>query len=249
VTSLAALLEGIERGEFPPADMGATLVAQPSPRDAAVLSTTGHVIIAAEVTPGWLATTLPPAAPGEAFNPPFLGALTTLLGRRVNNIDALAISPPRSGPPALDLTEVQDQTHPRVRRARRYRDDVRVWSCPGGVLAIGRGLAGRWEVGLEVDPAYRGRGWVVPWLPPRRTWWTAGDRCGRRSPRATRPACARSSPPVTCRSARRRCSSRTRARMRPSALHDPRAQRRRSHSPDGISTTMVRRVGTVPGLR
>lgn len=158
MTSLAALLEGIERGEFPPADMGATLVAQPSERDAAVVSTTGHVIIAADVTPGWLAATLPPASPGEAYNPPFLGALATLLGRRVNNIDALAICPPRSGPPQLDLTEVRDRTHPRVRRSRRYRDDVRVWTCPGGVIAIGRGLAGRWEVGLEVDPAYRGKG-------------------------------------------------------------------------------------------
>jgi GNAT superfamily N-acetyltransferase len=158
VTALAALLEGIERGEFPPTDMGATHVAQPSARDAAVLSTTAHVIVAADVAPEWLAAHLPPNEPGSAFNPPFLGALAAILGRRVNNIDMLAICPPRPGPPALALTPVHDQTHPRVRRALRYRDDVRVWTCPGGVIAIGRGLAGRWEVGLEVDPAYRGKG-------------------------------------------------------------------------------------------
>lgn len=156
--SLAALLEGIERGEFPPADMGVTLVSPPSARDSAVLSTTAHVIVAADVTADWLAAHLPPRDPGAAFNPPFLGPLADVTGRRVNNIDVLALTPPRSGPPALSLSAIHDHDHPRVRRARRYRDDVTVYACDGGVLTIGRGLAGRWEVGLEVDPAYRGKG-------------------------------------------------------------------------------------------
>jgi RimJ/RimL family protein N-acetyltransferase len=58
----------------------------------------------------------------------------------------------------VSLALVEDQDHPRVRRAQRYRDDVRVWTCAGGVVTIGRGLAGRWELGFEVDPAARGRG-------------------------------------------------------------------------------------------
>jgi RimJ/RimL family protein N-acetyltransferase len=35
---------------------------------------------------------------------------------------------------------------------------VQVWACDGGVMVIGRGLAGRWEVGVEVSPPYRGKG-------------------------------------------------------------------------------------------
>jgi GNAT superfamily N-acetyltransferase len=40
----------------------------------------------------------------------------------------------------------------------RYRDDVRAWRAEGGVVLLGRGLGGRWEVAIEVDPAERGRG-------------------------------------------------------------------------------------------
>ena len=35
---------------------------------------------------------------------------------------------------------------------------MRAWTVEGAILIVGRGLAGRWEVSLEVDPAYRGRG-------------------------------------------------------------------------------------------
>jgi GNAT superfamily N-acetyltransferase len=158
VTSLVVVLDGVARGELPPNDMGMTHVPQPSTRDAAVLATTGHVIVAADVDSRWLALHYPHGEPGEAFNPRFLGALEAVTGRRVNNIDIMLIAAPRPGPLGLLLSAVHDHTHPRVRRASRYRDDVTAFTCEGGVLAIGRGLAGRWEVGLEVDPAYRGRG-------------------------------------------------------------------------------------------
>jgi len=32
------------------------------------------------------------------------------------------------------------------------------WQAEGGVVMIGRGIAGRWEVAVEVDPEHRGRG-------------------------------------------------------------------------------------------
>ncbi|HEY3261692.1 MAG TPA: N-acetyltransferase, partial [Pseudonocardiaceae bacterium] len=41
---------------------------------------------------------------------------------------------------------------------QRYRIDVRVWQCDGGVLVLGRGLADRWEVAVEVDCGERGHG-------------------------------------------------------------------------------------------
>jgi L-amino acid N-acyltransferase YncA len=43
-------------------------------------------------------------------------------------------------------------------RALHYRDEVRAWQAPGGVLLLGRGVAGRAEVAIEVDPAHRSRG-------------------------------------------------------------------------------------------
>lgn len=167
MTSLGDILGGIARGEYPPSDMGVTHVPQPSKRDAAVVSTTAHVIVAADVPRDWVAERLPAGDPGAAFNPPFLGALAEATGRRVNNIDALLIgparsgsrsAPSRSGQSAPSLSVVHDLDHPRVRRAARYRDCVTVFTCEGGVIVIGRGLADRWEVGIEVDPGYRGKG-------------------------------------------------------------------------------------------
>jgi hypothetical protein len=50
--------------------------------------------------------------------------------------------------------------HPRVARSRAYREDLHVYSDPDGaaVLMLGHGLAGRWEVSIEVDPGQRDRG-------------------------------------------------------------------------------------------
>lgn len=76
----------------------------------------------------------------------------------MNNIDVLLLAPAAAGDPGVELAEVPDADHPRVRRARRYRDELRVFTVAGGVLVLGRGLAGRAEVAVEVDPAYRGRG-------------------------------------------------------------------------------------------
>jgi GNAT superfamily N-acetyltransferase len=158
VIDLAGLFEAAERGEYPPTDLSVTHLPAPKPGTVAVLGFTAHTVVATDADPAWIAAHLPPGDPGAAFNPPFLGALEGALGLRVNNIDILALAPPRSGPPHLALQRIDDQTHPRVRRALRYRDDVTVWSCGGGVLVLGRGLGGRWEVAVEVEPDARGKG-------------------------------------------------------------------------------------------
>jgi GNAT superfamily N-acetyltransferase len=158
VSDLAGLLEAVEQGEYPPVDLGVTHVPSPRPGSGAVLGFTGHIVVAVDLPPDWVATALPPGDPGAAFNPPFLGALEQALDLRVNNIDVLTLAPARSGPPEIALERINDHTHHRVRRAMRYRTDVSVWTCPGGVLTVGRGLAGRWEVGLEVDPDRRDHG-------------------------------------------------------------------------------------------
>lgn len=151
------MLRGVENGEFPPSDGGLTVLPAPSARSAAVLSFTGHVFVAADVDETWVRALLPPGELSEAFTPPFLGALAEKTGLRVNALDMLTLAPAAATAAGPSLNAVRSD-HPRVRRARRYRDDVRAWTTPGAVVTLGRGLAGRWEVGIEVDEAHRGKG-------------------------------------------------------------------------------------------
>jgi GNAT superfamily N-acetyltransferase len=69
-------------------------------------------------------------------------------------------SAPQASDAGLPLEEIAVRDHPRVQRALRYREDVRVWRTPDGSghVLLGRGLAGRWEVAFEVEPAARCRG-------------------------------------------------------------------------------------------
>jgi RimJ/RimL family protein N-acetyltransferase len=74
-------------------------------------------------------------------------------------VDAVLVAPPAVAAPGPVL-EAAEVDHPRVARARLHRTGVRVWTTPdgAGVLVLGHGVAGRWEVSVEVDPAARGRG-------------------------------------------------------------------------------------------
>jgi GNAT superfamily N-acetyltransferase len=154
---LTELIRRVERGEFPEPD-GAVRVIPPPDGAAAVLAFTSHVVVAADVDPGWVTEQIPTGDLSEATNPPFLAALCDQLDRRVNSIDLVALASGLDGPPPLPLTELTDASHARVRRARRYRSAVRVWATDGGVVVMGRGLAGRLEVAFEVDPDRRGHG-------------------------------------------------------------------------------------------
>ena len=79
-------------------------------------------------------------------------------GREVHTIDMLCTATTRPGPPPLALAAEPARSHPRIARAAHYRDDVRAWRADGGVVLLGRGIAGRWEASVEVDPGHRGRG-------------------------------------------------------------------------------------------
>jgi GNAT superfamily N-acetyltransferase len=157
-STLADLLDGIGRGRWLPADGGVLVVPPPEPWAHAVLAFTAHHVIVTDVDEAWVRAQLPPGDLSAPLNPPFLTALGARTGRRTNNIDLLTVAPWLPGPPELRLTETAATDHPRVARALRYRDQVRVWTTAGGVLIVSRGLAGRWELALEVDQAARGRG-------------------------------------------------------------------------------------------
>jgi GNAT superfamily N-acetyltransferase len=161
---LVAILEDAAAGRFPPPDGTARVLAQPSDRDAGVLSLTGCSVIFADTDPDWVAAQLPADDLSEPLSARFLSALGHRLGRRSHSVDMLTCATGLGSrrPSSLGLSEqtVSAADHPRVERSLRYRDVVRAWQAEGGggVLIIGRGVAGRWETAIEVDPAHRGRG-------------------------------------------------------------------------------------------
>lgn len=172
---LAEIIRRAEDGVLPAADGTVEVVLSPSPRAAAVVGFTAHFVVAADVDEAWVRERVPDGDLTAPMSPLFLHSLESHLGRHVSCIDMMCMAPPLTGPPPIDLEEVTSSNHPRVQRAMRYRDDIRVWSAPGGVLIIGRGLAGRWEAAVEVDDDARGRG-VGRLLARAARHLTAADR-------------------------------------------------------------------------
>jgi GNAT superfamily N-acetyltransferase len=161
--ALAALLDAVGVGRYPPADGSVTILGQPSDRDAGVVSLTARAVVFADTDPDWIAAQLPAGDLSAPLSAPFLTALSERLGRRAHSVDMLTCAAPLPGPPPdLMLEELPTggagPAHSRLARALHYRDDVRAWQTAGGIVTLGRGLAGRWEVSVEVDGEYRGRG-------------------------------------------------------------------------------------------
>ena len=156
---LAALFDDVAAGRYPPADGTVTVVPQPSPRDAGVLAFTAHSVVFVDADPAWVHGLLPRGDLAAPMLPSFLLALCARTGRRVCCCaDMVCLADSRPGPPPITLNPVSAAGHPRVAQALRDRDEVRVWEVPGGILTLGRGVAGRWEVSVEVDPGCRGQG-------------------------------------------------------------------------------------------
>ncbi|GAA2418119.1 GNAT family N-acetyltransferase [Streptomyces glaucosporus] len=159
--TLAGILDEAARGCFPPPDGGITVVPQPSHRDAGVIAFTAHSVVFTDEDPQWVRATLASLDCDElaaAMNPRFLAALLARTGRSTDTIDLLTVAGPLPGDPPLELREIADPDHPRALRARGRRDDVRLWAADGGVVVLGRGVAGRWETAVEVDEEARHRG-------------------------------------------------------------------------------------------
>jgi hypothetical protein len=114
-------------------------------------------VVAADVDPQWVADQVADHPLSAPLGARFLAALADRVGAEPGTLDAVLVAPT----PAAELPLVRAELdHPRVRRAQRHRSDVRIWTTPdgAGLLTLGRGVAGRWEVSLEVDAAGQGRG-------------------------------------------------------------------------------------------
>ncbi|MEU9862136.1 GNAT family N-acetyltransferase [Streptomyces sp. NPDC047971] len=158
---VARILAAAAHGRFPPPDGTTTVVPPPSDRDAGVLAFTAHSVVFTDADPAWVRAELAATASdplAASMNPGFLLALMRHTGRRMNTVDLLTVATALPGEPELALREIEDPEHPRVARALTYRDDVRVWAADGGVVILGRGVAGRWEAAIEVDEGVRHRG-------------------------------------------------------------------------------------------
>ena len=143
---LQRILRRAAAGTLPEADGAVDVMPSPPGPVDAVIGFTAHLVVAADVQEeevrdqlanddftGWMA-------------PPFLLWLADRLGSRPGSHDLVlaAVGPA----PECDLSLVTAERasdHPRVRRASRYRTDVRVFTDPDefGVLVLGRGLARR----------------------------------------------------------------------------------------------------------
>ncbi|MGC9544229.1 N-acetyltransferase family protein [Streptomyces sp. UG1] len=159
--NLRDILDAAARGVFPPPDGRTTVVPQPCPRNAGVVAFTAHSVVFTDEDPQWVYDTLrrvdcdPLAA---TMNPVFLAALMERTGRTTETVDSVLVGDPLPGEPPLALKEIEDAGHPRIVYARRRRDEVRAWTVQGAVLVMGRGVAGRLEVSVEVDEGVRHRG-------------------------------------------------------------------------------------------
>ncbi len=157
---LGALLERAARGIYPPADGGFDVLPAPPGRADVMLAFTGHFVLAADIDAEEIRARVPPGDFSIPMSTAFLAWLGERLGSAAATHDALLVAlGTGAGAPAW-LQPIDASTHPRVERASRYRADARVWSADGGagVVIVGRGICGRWELGFEVEPGARAHG-------------------------------------------------------------------------------------------
>jgi len=161
MTALLDLLLAAAAGRFPPADALVEVFDSPPGPSDAVVAFTAHHVVAADVPAREILERLDPDDVGAPMGARFLAWLAGRLGSEAGMVDAVLAADPPTGPPATRLVPRDDLAgHPRVSRSIRYRTGVRVFADPGGrgVLSVGRGLADRLEVSVEVDPEHRGAG-------------------------------------------------------------------------------------------
>ncbi len=157
---LRALLDAAARGQYPPADGGFDVLPPPDGRADVMLGFTAHFVFAAPIEAAEIAARLPEGDFSVPMSAAFLTWIGEQLGSRAGTFDALLCATGDGGGPPSWLHEVDGLDHPRVARAARYRSDMRMYATDdgAGVLIVGRGICGRWEIGYEVAPDARGKG-------------------------------------------------------------------------------------------
>lgn len=157
---LLRTLHDAAAGRFPSPD-GSVDVLEPAPGPCDVVTAfTAHGVVASPLARAELLDLLPSGDVFSLLDARFLAGLGGRLGSHPGSLDVvLAATQPVDGPED-PLVDAPGTVHPRVERAKRYRPEVRVLAPAesGGVLVMGRGVAERLEVALEVDPDRRADG-------------------------------------------------------------------------------------------
>ena len=157
---LRTILESAARGRFPEADGSVQVFPSPPGKSQAVCGFTAHHVISANVSHEEVLERIDRSDLGAALNPTFV----TWLGRRLEaapgSLDVVLAAPVfRTLPTACSVnhcpssmlaSRAPNATGNRSRRTRTVNGEA--------VVVLGRGLAGRREVSLEIDEAARGRG-------------------------------------------------------------------------------------------
>ena len=158
---LLRMLDDTLSGQPPPPDGCTEVVGSPGPPADAVVAFTGHFVVAAGIAAAEVSARCAPGDFSVPMSPGFLLWLAERLGSRPVTHDVVfgGIAGDAQRPVEL-LPLALDYPHTRVARSLRFRRDVTAFATPDhdGVLVLGRGLAGRWELAFEVAPAARGRG-------------------------------------------------------------------------------------------
>jgi GNAT superfamily N-acetyltransferase len=153
------LLHGAARGTFPPEDGATQVLGAVAGARAAVLSFTAHHVVAADVPADEVHAVVDPTNLNGPMAPGVLAWLAERTGLRAGSLDVvLAWVPERAVASPVAVREVDAGDHPRVVRARRWRRDLRVFAGEDGMVVLGRGLADRLELSVEVAADRRDRG-------------------------------------------------------------------------------------------
>jgi RimJ/RimL family protein N-acetyltransferase len=156
---LADLLDAAAAGTCPAPDGRVEVVPSPPGLADAVVAFTAHTVVAADVDAHAVAARLPAESLSAPLQPPFLSWLARQLSSDAGSLDVVLVAG-ETRAAEIDLVEIDETDHPRLRRAQRYRSDVRIYapSSGGALVILGQGLARRYEVSIEVDRARRGEG-------------------------------------------------------------------------------------------
>ena len=158
--TLPTRLRDAAHGVFPPADGVVEVVGSPGGLCDALVAFTGHFVLAADIDAAAVAARMPPGDFSIPLSPASLLWLAAELDLEPSTHDALLVNIDEgTGAPSW-LHRTDDLVHPRIDRASRYRAVDSVWSTEdgAGVVILGRGLCDRWEIGYEIEPEARGKG-------------------------------------------------------------------------------------------
>lgn len=157
---LAAMLAAAAHGSFPAPDGTVDIVPAAPPCRAAVVAFTAHTLVAVDLPAPEVQAHLRAGDLGAPVAATFLAWLGQRLGASPGTLDVVLVHLGATMSTVPLVPSTRGQHHPRVAHAHRLRQGVQMYTEPQerGLVTLGRGLVGRWEISLELAPAARGHG-------------------------------------------------------------------------------------------